>query len=303
MTTTDTEPLRTKGLVLHSEARYYDLLAWLLTLGRERALRERLADLAALRPGERVLDVGCGTGTLAIAVKRHVGPAGTVVGIDASPHMLERAKRKAVKAGAEVRFQTAVVEALPFPDASFDVVFSTLMLHHLPRPVREQCAREIRRVLVPGGRVVAVDFAPPAREQKRGLLARFHRHGHVALRDIAQLLNDAELRVREMGAVGLADLQFVLATAPLPGDIERPPPSTPATRSRDPLPAPRWPLVGLLVVALLVAHGILIGGISSRLTLPVVVIASWAAIVVVMHTAGMGAHTLLRRRKGRHTPS
>src|SRR5215212_10881478 len=89
----------TKGLVLHSHARYYDLLAWTLTLGRERAFRDRLLEVARVQSGEAVLDVGCGTGTLAIAAKRRVGAAGSVHGIDASPEMIARAERKAAKAG------------------------------------------------------------------------------------------------------------------------------------------------------------------------------------------------------------
>lgn len=87
------------------------------------------------------------------------------------------------------------------------------MLHHLPRTARQQCVREIRRVLRPGGRLLAVDFATPSRE-RRGLLGRMHRHGHVALRDIVELLSEAGLRVVESGPVGVRDLQFALATAP-----------------------------------------------------------------------------------------
>ena len=83
----------TNGLVIHWAARY-DLLAWLLTGGRERAFRERLIELAGLAPGESVLDIGCGTGTLAIAATRHAGPTGAVYGIDASPQMIARATRK-----------------------------------------------------------------------------------------------------------------------------------------------------------------------------------------------------------------
>src|SRR5206468_9540093 len=114
----------TKGAVLHSAA-LYDLQVWLVTLGRERAFREKILRLARLEPGESVLDVGCGTGTLAIAAKRHVGPTGSVYGIDASPEMIARASRKARKAGLEVLFKNAVAEALPFPDAHFDAVLTT----------------------------------------------------------------------------------------------------------------------------------------------------------------------------------
>jgi ubiquinone/menaquinone biosynthesis C-methylase UbiE len=203
----------TTGLVLHGVARYYDFMAWLIMLGRERVLREKMVELARVEPGESVLDVGCGTGTLAITAKRRVGPIGTVVGIDASPEMLARANKKATRAGVEVVFRNGIVEALPFPDAHFDAVLSTLMLHHLPRKAREQCAREMRRVLKPGGRVLAVDFGANGRE-KRGLLAHFHhRHGHVNLPDMIAVLNEAGLNVIESGAMGMRDLQFVLATA------------------------------------------------------------------------------------------
>src|SRR5262245_48303975 len=92
---------RAHGLVIDWATRY-DLLAWLLTRGRERELRERIIALAGLEHGSVVLDVGCGTGTLAIAATRHTGPTGSVTGIDASPAMVGRANRKAAKAGAPV---------------------------------------------------------------------------------------------------------------------------------------------------------------------------------------------------------
>ena len=197
---------------MRSSARFYDALVWLLTFGRERAFRDRLLDLARLTPGESVLDVGCGTGTLAIAAKGRVG-TGEVRGIDASPEMIARAKRKASKAGADVAFEVAAAEVLPFPEARFDVVLSTLMLHHLPRATREQCAREIRRVLKPGGRVLAVDFATPA-HQHRGLLGHLHRHGHLSREKVAELLEEAGLTVAESGPVGFRELHFTLALAP-----------------------------------------------------------------------------------------
>lgn len=214
MTTTisDTVAPATKGQVMRSSARFYDLMVWILTLGRERPFRERLVELARLQPGESVLDVGCGTGTLAIAAKRRVGPRGSVHGIDASPEMIARATRKANKAGVDVTFRTAVVEALPFPDRQLDVVLSTLMLHHLPRPTREQSAREIRRVLKPGGRVLAVDFGMPGRHRK-GIIGHLHRRGHLALDNVIELMSASGLTVVESGPVGVRDLHFTVATA------------------------------------------------------------------------------------------
>ena len=203
----------TKGRVMRSSARYYDLMVWVLTLGRERKLRERLIELARLQTGESVLDVGCGTGTLAIAAKQSVGPPGVVHGIDASPEMIARAKRKAAKAGVDVDFRTAIVEALPFPDGRFDVVLSTMMLHHLPRQTRHECAREIRRVLKPNGRILAVDFGAPSLHRK-GIIAHLHRRGHLTSRVVVDLLSDAGLRVVDTGLVGFRDLHFALATAP-----------------------------------------------------------------------------------------
>ena len=208
---------RTHGLLIEWAARY-DLLAWLLTHGRERQLRERFIELAGLVPGEAVLDVGCGTGTLAIAASRRVGPSGIVCAIDASPPMIARARRKATKAGVDVDFRVAVAESLPFPDGQFDVVLSTLMLHHLPRKTRQQCAGEIKRVLRVGGRVLAVDFG---RGNGRGLMSHFHRHGHVDMKDIVTLLEEAGLRPIRSGPVGMNNLNFVLAEASTGGLRDR----------------------------------------------------------------------------------
>src|SRR5262249_54435548 len=149
----------------------------------------------------------------AILAKEYVGPTGSVHGIDASPEMIATAERKALKAGVDIAFKTAIVEALPFPDATFDAVLCTLMLHHLPRAARQDAAREIRRVLKGGGRVLAVDFGA-ARHRRKGLLDHFHRHGSVELSEIVHVLSDAGLTVLESGPMGFRDLQFALASVP-----------------------------------------------------------------------------------------
>ncbi|HEV2109825.1 MAG TPA: methyltransferase domain-containing protein [Gammaproteobacteria bacterium] len=204
-------PHRAPGLLLHTPG-LYDLTVWLMTFGREERLREAMLDLLNLRPGSSVLDVGCGTGSLAIAAKRDVGPAGAVFGIDASPEMLARARRKARKAGLEVTFQNAPAQALPFPDTRFDAVLSTIMLHHLPRPSRRQCVHEMKRVLKPGGQVLVVEFA--ASTGKKSHRSHFHRHGHMDMKDILTLFKDAGLEVVESGDLGFRDLQFVVGTVP-----------------------------------------------------------------------------------------
>jgi len=144
-------------------ARLYDPVVWVMALGQTRKLRTIPLQLAKLQPGERVLDVGCGTGGLTLAAARIVGPAGEVVGIDAAPEMIDVAARKAARARRRpinVEFSVEAVEALSFPDGTFDVVLSSLMMHHLPGDLKAQALAEIRRVLRPGGRLVVVDMQP-----------------------------------------------------------------------------------------------------------------------------------------------
>jgi ubiquinone/menaquinone biosynthesis C-methylase UbiE len=127
--------------------------------------------------------------------------------------MLARAAKKAKKAGVEIVFKNGIVEALPFPDGQFDVVLSTVMLHHLGPKARQLCAQEVRRVLKPGGRVFAVDFARPA-EGKKGLLDHFHHHGYLNFHDLDALLTRAGLNTVQSGAIGFGNLHFIFASAP-----------------------------------------------------------------------------------------
>lgn len=133
----------------------YDPLMRLL--GFDRVLRQLLAQ-ATLAPDHDVLDIGCGTGTLAIMIKQ-LQPAIRVTGLDPDPLALARAARKARRARVEVRFARGSADALPYPDASFDRVFSSMMLHHVRKGQKLGVLADVRRVLRPGGRLEFVDFA------------------------------------------------------------------------------------------------------------------------------------------------
>jgi ubiquinone/menaquinone biosynthesis C-methylase UbiE len=181
----------TKGLIGSGGWRY-DLMGWFHDTfsfrGKFRELRQKTATLAQLQPGEQVLDVGCGTGTLAIEVARRVGRAGRVAGVDPGTQQIARARRSAARRNIPIEFQIGVIEQLPFPDRSFDVVLSTLMMHHLPAPLKRQGLAEIARVLKPGGRLVIADFK--RKQERAGLAARFHAGGS-SIQDLVALVSDA----------------------------------------------------------------------------------------------------------------
>jgi cyclopropane fatty-acyl-phospholipid synthase-like methyltransferase len=124
---------------------------------RERDLKGQLLARAALAPGMRVLDVGCGTGTLALWAAQ-LQPGAQVCGIDADERVLRRARRKLRRAGAAVAFERAFSDALPYADASFDRVLSSLFFHHLTRESKRDTLREIARVLKPGAELHVADF-------------------------------------------------------------------------------------------------------------------------------------------------
>jgi ubiquinone/menaquinone biosynthesis C-methylase UbiE len=180
-----------KGLILNGGWRY-DLTGWFHDTfschGKWRQLRQRTINLARMHPGDAVLDVGCGTGTLAIEVACRVGRAGRVVGVDPGTQQIARARSKAVRRHLPIEFQIGVIEQLPFPDQTFDVVFSTLMMHHLPAPLKRQGLAEIARVLKPGGRLVIADFKH--KKERAGQAARFHAGGS-SMGHLVALVSDA----------------------------------------------------------------------------------------------------------------
>lgn len=150
---------KTRGAVLKWQAPIYD--AECALVGLRKKFRQATLHHARLRPGEQVLDVGCGTGILTQLAAEAVGVSGKVVGIDPSVPMIALARQNAVRARSQAEFKLGVVERLQFEDNRFDAVLSSLMLHHLPAGLKREGLSEIHRVLKPGGRLLAVDFDRP----------------------------------------------------------------------------------------------------------------------------------------------
>jgi ubiquinone/menaquinone biosynthesis C-methylase UbiE len=124
---------------------------------REGAFKRRLREHARIKNGEAVLDLACGTGTLAIEIKKE-HPKAKVAALDGDRAILARAQRKAKEEGVTVEFQHGLSNELPYRDRSFDVVVSTLFFHHLTDEAKADTAEEIRRVLRLGGRVLIADW-------------------------------------------------------------------------------------------------------------------------------------------------
>ncbi len=151
----------TAGKTLHW-AGQYDLFTTLFGMGANARNSRTIIELAKVQPGDSVLDVACGSGNLTLTARTYAGPRGKVYGIDASPEMIDVARRKAARAGTGVVFDVGLAEKLPFPDATFDVVISRLAIHHLPEELKRAAFAEMLRVLKPGGRVLIADFVQPS---------------------------------------------------------------------------------------------------------------------------------------------
>ncbi|MGH2993171.1 MAG: class I SAM-dependent methyltransferase [Solirubrobacterales bacterium] len=147
------------ALRFRSLTRFYDpLIRWTT---RETTFKRRLLEQVSPGPGDRILDLGCGTGTLAVLIKR-AQTAAEVSGLDADPEMLAPARAKAAADGVEIRFDEGLSNELPYEDGFFDTVVSTLFFHHLAPQVKRQTAAEIARVLRPGGKLHVADWGRPS---------------------------------------------------------------------------------------------------------------------------------------------
>lgn len=171
-------------------------------LGFDRA-RQELISQANIKPGQHILDIGCGTGTLAVLLKRRYLDL-EVVGLDPDPKALRRATRKVRRAGVSVQFDQGFADELPYEQQSFDRVLTSFMFHHLEGQDREKTLKEVWRVLKPGGSFHLLDFVSD--HPSPGFLLRLV-HSHAELKDntdqrILQLMNVAGFRNAEKVRAG-----------------------------------------------------------------------------------------------------
>lgn len=184
----------------------YDSYMEQMTSGQECILREKTISMAGVNTGDCILDIGCGTGTLALAIKRRTGPSGKVFGIDIISGMIEISKRKAEKEGEDVSFGLGSINNIPFPNEMFDVIFCSFMIFHMSEGVRLKGIAEIRRVLKPQGRVLVVDLASPV----DSLLETGVKDGSLQPHDVRELLSLME-------TAGFTNVEFVPMDFRIPG--------------------------------------------------------------------------------------
>ncbi|MBN2085742.1 MAG: class I SAM-dependent methyltransferase [Anaerolineales bacterium] len=135
------------------------------------AFRGRVLELAAPKNGERVLDAGCGTGLTALRIAQRY-PGCAMYGVDISPKMIPAARKSAEGGGLAVAFRVGSITALPYPDAFFNVVITSILFHHLDLEEKRRAVGEVARVLAPGGRYISAEFGPRAANALQRRLAK-----------------------------------------------------------------------------------------------------------------------------------
>jgi ubiquinone/menaquinone biosynthesis C-methylase UbiE len=182
------------------------------TLFQERLLRAPLINALDVQPGQHILDIGCGTGTVSLLLRKRAAEL-LVVGLDIDPAVLSLAQRKAVRSGAQLPLSLASADSLPYANDSYDHVLSSLMLHHLTTAQKGRMLAEAWRVLRPGQLLSILDFGPPRSRWLASLLATLasgfehiddNLHGRVP--ELLAQAGFAEVQVRDIAFGGLITL-------------------------------------------------------------------------------------------------
>jgi ubiquinone/menaquinone biosynthesis C-methylase UbiE len=206
----------TAGATLH-KASQYDFHTSLMGLGVNQSNSRMVIEMANIKPGDKVLDVGCGSGNLTLTAKSYAGPSGKVHGIDASPEMIDVARKKASNSQLDVVFDLGLIEKLPFVNATFDVVISRLVIHHLPDDVKQRAFAEIFRVLKTNGHLFLADFTPPTNPILSHIASAFLGHEMMTRSNVSvipPMLMEAGFADVTSGPTGSAFLAFVSGNKP-----------------------------------------------------------------------------------------
>ncbi|MBI4788917.1 MAG: methyltransferase domain-containing protein [Chloroflexi bacterium] len=205
----------TTGAVIHWTPQH-DIFVRLMGLGVDGSNSRMVVEMAKIKPGDKVLDVGCGTGDLTLTAKKYAGASGSAHGIDASPEGIAIARKKAERSGDGAVFDVGLIEKLAYPDATFDVVISRLVIHHLPDELKRQGFKEIYRVLKPGGLFFLVDFKPPSNPVLAHVFFALshHRMTHSNVWGLAPMLTETGFVAVASGPTRSALLAFVSGKKP-----------------------------------------------------------------------------------------
>jgi ubiquinone/menaquinone biosynthesis C-methylase UbiE len=210
-TRSDEQGPETNGNVIHWALSYDALTSHIL-----RPSESSIRTLSQVKSGDNVLDIGCGNGPLTLAAQKWVGLTGEAHGIDPSPEMIAVARKNAASAKLPTQFEVGLVESIPFPDATFDVVMNRLVMHHLPGDLKQRGLAEMRRVLKPGGMCLVIDFEPPTSPILRHLVENFMTPmANIDIHDYIPLLVAAGFEKVETGPTNSKFLSYVRGWSPL----------------------------------------------------------------------------------------
>lgn len=177
------DPHHRDGVLYHPHA--YDAFSTIVFLGQRRRIWDKLVTASGATPGQDVLDVGCGTGQFTAALAPAVTPGGSVTGLDPSAPMIDYCRRR--HTDDHLRFEIGTAENLPFDDHTFDLVVSSLAIHHIPADHRATAVREMFHVLRPGGRLLLADLRPPDNPIMRRILTTGSGHRRLGPDPIHEL--------------------------------------------------------------------------------------------------------------------